>query len=157
MFELANADRGTPCFDFFPQILIKKMVSASENEQLGPFGMSFYNNLISLPMLVVLCLLTGEAARIPTIGLLDCYHASVLAVSCILGFALSVTAFMLNMLISATAMMVANNVNKFAVIALSELLIQPTLSPLSTLGTVLVLVFGLVYAFSKQIMARFLA
>jgi hypothetical protein len=132
------------------------MVSASENEQLGPFGMSFYNNLISLPMLVVLCLVTGEAARIPTIGLLDCYHSSVLAVSCILGFALSVTAFMLNMLISATAMMVANNVNKFAVIALSELLIQPTLSPLSTLGTVLVLVFGLVYAFSKQIMARFL-
>jgi hypothetical protein len=70
---------------------------------------------------------------------------ALLLVSGALGICLSVTAFMLNALISATSMMVANNVNKFFVILLSECFIQGTLDGFSSLGVVVVMLFGWLY------------
>ena len=53
-------------------------------------------------------------------------------------------------MISATSLMVANNVNKFLVIIFSELFIQRTLDGVASAGVVAVMLFGCLYAQSRQ-------
>ena len=79
------------------------------------------------------------------VSLYDGVSVTLLLGSGALGICLSVTAFMLNALISATSMMVANNVNKFFVIMLSECFIQRTLDGVSSLGIAVVMLFGWLY------------
>lgn len=135
------------------QIYVKSLLSGLPKEgpgALGPFGMSYYNNVISLPVFAALAAASGELPRLPALASgLTAGAWAVVAVSALLGFALSTSAFLLNRLVSATSMMVANNVNKFALIILSELLVERTLGPVSALGTALVMAFAWVYAQSK--------
>lgn len=94
---------------------------------------------------------TGEVSGIS-------HHASQLtitwvglvALSGLLGFMLSTSAFLVNRLVSATTMMVANNVNKFAVIILSEAFVAQTLGTLSSAGTLCVMFCGWFYAQTKN-------
>jgi len=141
------------------QIYVKALVSGLPKEgpgALGPFGMSYYNNLISLPVFAALAAATGELPRLPDIlAGLTAGGWAVVAVSALLGFALSTSAFLVNGLVSATSMMVANNVNKFALIILSEVLVEHTLGPVNALGTALVMLFAWVYAQSKGAWASY--
>jgi hypothetical protein len=101
------------------QVLVKRVISSEGARDIGPLGYSYINNALSLPMLVVVAAVAGEPARMLGAGVLSSadglVRASLLAASGVLGFCLSVTAFKLNTLISATSMMVANNVNKVRV------------------------------------------
>jgi drug/metabolite transporter (DMT)-like permease len=140
----------TTCY----QIYIKKIISSLSSSgpgAFGPFEMSYLNNIISLPILVVLCGALNELSRMPdvlrSISLLNSF---VVVISGFLGFMLSISAFSLNMLVSATSMMVANNVNKFAAIALSEIFLQQSLSTISAIGALLVLLFGWLYADTRM-------
>jgi hypothetical protein len=131
------------------QIYVKHLVS--KNSQLGPFGMSYINNWFSIPILGIVAFATGELE----LEILEyVYHkhtVSLIVVSGLLGFTLSVSAFAMNKLVSATSMMVANNVNKFAVIVLSELFVQRTLDTVASLGTLVVLYFGWLYSQARSI------
>jgi len=95
------------------QVLVKRIVSSDAAKEMGPFGFSYLNNLLSLPMLALISVAAGEVpAMLAGARHLDSAGAAVLALSGALGFCLSVSAFKLNTMIAATSMMVANNVNK---------------------------------------------
>lgn len=99
------------------QVLVKRVISSDTARSVGPLGFSYINNVLSLPMLVVVAAAAGEPARalhaVAAGGAaLGSGTAALLVTSGVLGFCLSVTAFKLNTMISATSMMVANNVNK---------------------------------------------
>lgn len=134
------------------QVLVKRIISSDDARAIGPLGFSYINNVLSLPMLLVVSTVAGEPWRLMAAApasIANLGTVALLAVSGVLGFFLSVTAFKLNTLISATSMMVANNVNKFLVIIASEVFIQRTLDTVASAGTVVALAFGWLYARSK--------
>ena len=145
---------GTSCY----QIYIKKIVNMPDMKDMGPTGMSYYNNLISLPILIILAVVMGElralSSSLQSIFLPQMKSICVVLLSCILGFSLSTSAFALNKLISPTSIMVANNVNKFSLIFLSEILVQSTLDVTASIGAVSVLFFGWLYSQTKERFAK---
>lgn len=123
----------------------------AKQEGMTPMGMSFLNNAISLPMLWGCSLALREN---PVAWFLASRGGpatwALLLASGVLGYALSTSAFFLNQLISATSIMVANNSSKFAVILLSEALLQRSLGPVSAAGMGLVLWFAYLYAVDSR-------
>ena len=135
------------------QVYIKKIINMSVVKDSGSIGMSYYNNLISLPILIILAFATDEVRRVwvfnQTVRAINFRSVLIVFTSCVLGFTLSVSAFALNKLISATSIMVANNVNKFTLIVLSEIFIEITLDLKSSVGAIFVILFGWLYSKSK--------
>eukprot|EP01116_Phalansterium_solitarium_P001153 TRINITY_DN1092_c0_g2_i1.p1 TRINITY_DN1092_c0_g2~~TRINITY_DN1092_c0_g2_i1.p1 ORF type:complete len:429 (-),score=118.81 TRINITY_DN1092_c0_g2_i1:68-1225(-) len=130
------------------QIYVKKLTEL----RLTAFGMVYYNNVLSIPLFLLLALLSGEAAGL---RLMVEQTASIdwltIGISSVLGFCLSLSAFMLNLLVTATSLMVINNLNKIAFIVLSELAYQSTLTRNSAAGTAIVLVSGALYSYVKVV------
>lgn len=85
---------------------------------LTPMGMSYYNNLLSLPVFATMSL-AFEPQAITKLFDLDYITGMILAVSTLLGMLLSVSAFLLNRTITATSQMVVNNMNKFLLVSIS--------------------------------------
>jgi GDP-mannose transporter len=135
------------------QIYVKSLISHLPKDgpgSLGPFGMSYFNNVISLPVFGILAAIMGETTQVQELlYILSLKSWIVIVLSALLGFTLSTSAFLVTKLVSATSMMVANNVNKFALIILSELFVEQTLVPLSSLGTAIVMLFAWIYSQSK--------
>jgi hypothetical protein len=139
----------TAAYQIYVKALLTGLPKTGEGA-LGPFGMSYYNNLISLPVLVAVAAVAGEAPRFVDLAraLSPAGAAAVLA-SGVLGLVLSTSAFLVNTLVTATTMMVANNVNKFALVAVSELAMQATLGPAAAVGTALAVASAWLYAESR--------
>ena len=133
------------------QVYVRKLVSKDEKDQMGPFGFSFINGTLSLPLFLVFGLAMNEQVLISKVMDAPPLKITALVASGFVAFVLSVSAFALNIRISATAMAVINNVNKFAVIALSEVFIEATLGPVSLFGTLLVMFSGYMYASSERV------
>ena len=140
------------------QIYIKKIIHLPLFENVGSIGMSYYNNLISLPVLLCCAYITGELRILST--KFDFHYLSeivsigLIVLSGILGFSLSTSAFALNKRISATSMMVANNVNKFSMIILSEIFVESTLDITASIGAVSVLFLGWLYSQTAKSLSR---
>ncbi|CAF0932207.1 unnamed protein product [Adineta steineri] len=136
------------------QVYIKKVVHMPEMKDIGPISMSYYNNLISLLILFILACVMGELKSFllyfQSIFLPKIKSICIVFLSCILGFTLSTSAFALNKLISPTSIMVANNVNKFALIILSEIFVQSTLDLTASIATIFVLFYGWLYSQTKK-------
>lgn len=130
------------------QIYIKVLVKDTHIKKLKAVGMSYYNNVISLPFLLILSLANGEVYEVVSrrLSLINMKSLTVMALSGMIGFLASTTAFALNTRISATSLMVLNNANKFLVIIFSELVIARILGPPSFTGAVVVIAFGFAYA-----------
>jgi drug/metabolite transporter (DMT)-like permease len=132
------------------QIYVKKIIHLPLFENVGSIGMSYYNNLISLPILFIFASIMGElkvfSSNFDVKYLLEIRTIGLLWFSGILGFSLSISAFALNKLISATSMMVANNANKFSIIVLSEIFVQSTLDITASVGALSVLLYGWLYS-----------
>lgn len=97
------------------QVLVKRVIAAQTSKSAGPLGYSYVNNTLSTPLLLLLCLATGEGQALVQNVAAGNVSSSVVAtilLSGVLGISLSLTGFMLNERISATSIMVANNVNK---------------------------------------------
>jgi GDP-mannose transporter len=162
------------------QVHVKRVISSDAARAIGPLGFSYINNVLSLPMLVLVAVASGEPGRMVAAATSGA-AAALLLTSGVLGFCLSVTAFKLNTIISATSMMVANNVNKvnddlggrqsqgrpawgghsthtplfppllqFLVIIASEAFIQRTLDAVATSGTLAVTMFGWLYSRARK-------
>ena len=137
---------ATSCY----QIMVKRIISRDASAKIGPFGFAYLNNVMSVPFLACIAVANREPGRIAEVMPIDGRVATTLLLSCVLGCMLSVSGFVLNTMISATSLMVANNVNKFLVIILSELFIQRTLDGVASAGVVAVMLFGCLYAQSRQ-------
>lgn len=142
------------------QVHIKKVVNMPIMKDHGAIEMSYYNNLISLPILVILAYIMGEfkvlLSDFQSMYPPEIKSICVVLLSCLFGFLLSTSAFALNKLISPTSIMVANNVNKFALIILSELFVQSTLDLIASIGAVFVLFCGWLYSQTKEHFAKLL-
>jgi len=141
---------GTSCY----QVMVKRIISKDASAKIGPFGFAYLNNVMSVPLLALIAVANKEPVRIGEVMPVDKRAAITLLFSCGLGCILSVSGFVLNTMISATSLMVVNNVNKFLVIILSELFIQRTLDDVATAGVVTVMLFGCLYAHSTQFPER---
>lgn len=142
------------------QVHIKKVVNMPIMKDHGAIGMSYYNNLISLPILIILACIMGESKAsfsfLKSMYLPEIKSICVVLLSCLFGFLLSTSAFALNKLISPTSIMVANNVNKFSLIILSELFVQSTLDVTASIGAIFVLFCGWLYSQTKEHFAKLL-
>jgi hypothetical protein len=98
------------------QIYVKTLIS---DLKLSPFGMAYYNNLLSLVYFVFVALIY-EAPLSINWREIDSYTWTIIIASSIFGFGLSLSAFVLNIIITATSQMVINNLNKVALIFISE-------------------------------------
>lgn len=140
------------------QIYIKKIIHLPLFEKVGSICMSYYNNLISLPLLFVFACIMGEITTLSSNfdlkHLLDTKSIGMIFFSGTLGFSLSISAFTLNKRISATSMMVANNANKFSIIVLSEIFVQSTLDITASIGALSVLFLGWFYSQSAKLLSK---
>jgi len=131
------------------QIKVKVLVSELK---MGALTMAYYNNLLSLPLLLPLSAIQGEFSfnLLATIRRNDSLFLILL--SSFFGFALSITAFRLNQLVSATAIMIINNANKFLLIAYSEAVLGKSLDLLSGIGCAIVLASSFAYSRSNRVL-----
>lgn len=130
------------------QILNKKLVHGVE---LSSFGFSFFNNLISVAMLLVWALPSGALVEASSVVGTSRMNNVALVLSCFLGFALSVSAFALSKEVSATTMMVVNNSNKFLLVMGIELLnIGKPIGLQGWAGCVLAISFAMLYTHAKM-------
>jgi len=99
------------------QIKVKSLVNELK---LNSWTMSKYNNLLSLPFCILFSALNGEQdVAASASSSLNSFDLSIIAVSCTLGFILSVSAFQLNQMITPTSITVLNNSNKLVLIFLT--------------------------------------
>lgn len=132
------------------QVMVKRIISKDASKSIGPFGFAYLNNVMSVPFLAFIAVVVNrEPERIVEVMPIDKRVVVTLILSCVLGCMLSVSGFVLNTMISATSLMVANNVNKFLVIILSEVFLQRTLDGVASAGAVAVMLFGCFYAQSR--------
>ena len=130
------------------QILNKKLVHGVE---LSSFGFSFFNNLISVAMLLVWALPSGALVEASSVVGTSKVNNVALVLSCFLGFALSVSAFALSKEVSATTMMVVNNSNKFLLVMGIELLnLGKPIGVQGWVGCVLAIAFAMLYTHAKM-------
>ena len=97
------------------QVSVKRLITSQASKEMGPLGCSFVKNTLSTPVMLLLCAVSGEGGRLvhhAAAGLVTGSTLAVILLSGVLGICLSLTGFMLNERISATSIMVANNVNK---------------------------------------------
>jgi len=128
------------------QIVNKKLVHGVD---LSSFGFSFFNNLISVAMLLLWALPSGAVTA--SVDLMPHVNLVALVLSCILGFALSVSAFALSRELSATSMMVVNNSNKFLLVLVIEVLqLGKPIGIQGWIGCILAIAFSMLYAHAKM-------
>ena len=125
--------------------------AAAQIVDLSSLGMSYYNNLLSLPFFFTLMLVYEFPMALTDLGKLDGIGVFLLLISSVLGMLLSVSAFLLNKTITATSQMVVNNVNKFCLIFISAYLYSDM--TVNT-GTASAIVMASAAAYSYQRMNR---
>lgn len=142
------------------QIYVKKIINLPSMKHVSIIEMSYHNNLISLPLLSIFAYIIGEFKslnlQLEAFKSLKTESLLIIMSSCVLGLSLSVSAFTLNKLVSATSMMVVNNVNKFCLIALSEIFVEQTLHTNATLSALYVLFLGCLYSQASKNVAKYI-
>jgi hypothetical protein len=134
------------------QIFVKKIVQQSRAQErpLGPLAMSYYNNIMSLPLLAIVCLASGELPRVPAmVQSITSAQAVIIFLTGVVGFVFSTLGFLLNTMVTATSIMVANTCNKFGIIFFSQVFERST-GPVPMFGIAIVMFFVVVYSSSMD-------
>lgn len=113
-------------------VLVKSYMDKPHFAVMSKYTMSLYNNLLALPMLLVVLLLQQEqfqlVDRIEAVTLLGWFW---IALTCGLGFMISTSGFGLQKLVSATTFLVINNVTKFLNIFLGIMFMEDRIAGLA--------------------------
>jgi hypothetical protein len=121
--------------------------------------MSFYNNLLALPMFICMLIVKSYIFRgtssDPLEMFIDFQRISMscmicLTFSCIGGFCVSISAFQAQQTLSATSFVTLNNVSKIPAIILGRLIFGGSLSNTMLLGMGISLLGGYLYAMSMK-------
>jgi len=94
-------------------------------KEMSKFTMSFYNNLLCLPPVLLMLFLYGEHTKLTAteadgtpsadaITSVSPWGWGIIALTCVFGFVISTSGFGVQRLVSATSFLVLNNVTKFA-------------------------------------------
>ena len=122
---------------------------ASERLKLGARFMSMYNNIGSLPLLVLIAVSIGETHAFEIASLSrSCVY--VVSISCVGGFFISWTAMQAQKHVSITSFTILKTVSKFPAIMLSKFLFDGTITSGMVYGSMLTFVGCTVYSLSKQ-------
>jgi drug/metabolite transporter (DMT)-like permease len=122
---------------------------ASERLKLGARFMSMYNNIGSLPLLVLMAVSLGETHAFQVASLSrSCVH--VVSISCVGGFFISWTAMQAQKHVSITSFTILNTVSKLPAIMLSKLFFDGAITSGMVYGSVLTFLGCTVYSLSKQ-------
>lgn len=128
------------------QVYVKKLVYWTK---LSPWAMSYYNNCISMIIFALLfCVLEYpdfSQAVAPSLS-----TSCTLLISSFIGFSVSVTGFLLNHMVSPTAIMVINNVNKFCLIIANEFIIGKSQNMQTILSSIVVITSGFCYSLVRK-------
>ena len=130
------------------QIKVKSLVNELN---MNSWTMAYYNNLLSLPVCVVICFARKEAEMLKSFfsGEGTPSECTTILVSCTLGFLLSVSAFQLNRLITPTSITILNNTNKFALICFTAYFMDySSMSSYRAFGSIVVIACAAHYSYS---------
>jgi len=112
------------------------------------FTMSFYNNILSIPPLLVLMMHHNEVhPAIEKITSMSMGQLLLLTLSCVLGFCISYFGFAAQRVFSATAWITINNLNKIPAIYLGILVFGDKISWMSFFGLCISMGGGFLFAY----------
>mmetsp|Transcript_3770 Transcript_3770/g.7782 ORF Transcript_3770/g.7782 Transcript_3770/m.7782 type:complete len:303 (-) Transcript_3770:239-1147(-) len=129
------------------QVYVKRLVAVTK---FNSSTMTYYNNTLCLPFLFVGAQIENEFEYLGAFFATSGYVQILTWVSTVLGFAMSITGFLLNHEISATSIMVVNNSNKFALIFINEFLIAHTQTLQSGMACAMVMAAAAVYSYLRM-------
>lgn len=130
------------------QIKVKSLVNELD---MNSWTMSYYNNLLSIPVCAILGFAQGELETLQSFiaGGVTNLQCATIFISCTLGFCLSVSAFQLNRLITPTSITILNNTNKFVLIFFTAYVMDySTLSKSTVTGAATVMVCAAYYSYA---------
>ena len=140
-------------------VTMKKLTDIhSELQEMSKFTMSTYNNILALPMIVLVFFIQGEqesaAVRLmETTG----WGWFIIAVTCFFGFLISTSGFGLQKLVSATTFLVINNLTKFGNIGLGMAFLNDTVASTNQLfGLIVAMLAGAWYSYESIRYAEYL-
>ena len=121
-------------------VLVKRMLDVYPHfKEMSKFTMSFYNNLLALPLVTLVLLVQGEHLEmVSRLGAVTQTGWSVIGVTCFFGFLISTSGFGLQKLVSATTFLVVNNLTKFFNILLGIVLLGEVVEGIWSVGGCLV-------------------
>jgi len=109
--------------------------------------MSTYNNMLSLPAMLVLVVLHAETFDvIDAFSSLSIWSRAIVLLSCLLGFLLSYFGFIAQDVFSPTAWVMINNLNKIPAIILGVVVFGDSLSSVGLCGLIVCVAGGFLFA-----------
>jgi len=129
---------------FCVQVLIEKY-AVSKVDQTAT-GIACYQNLLSIPVLLVGVMFAGESAAILELQQLSSRMLLLVALSGMFGCSLSVCYMALNQLVSATSMVIAGNLNKLLASVIGAYIFSNSVTPHTVAGLLVCILGGYMYS-----------
>ncbi|CAL1174249.1 unnamed protein product [Cladocopium goreaui] len=134
--------------------LLQRLLLSKEQcpVDISKTGITLINNLVGLLPVGVAMYFKGEFSQLPAaVALLSPIDKAYIAVSCVIGLAISYTSIWAQSLISATSFLVMINANKFIIIGIEAFgLHSKALSAMQIAGASLTILGGVAYGKARQ-------
>ncbi|CAI5743059.1 unnamed protein product [Hyaloperonospora brassicae] len=131
-------------------VLYMRYATSRSSLKISKFGMAFYNNLISLPLLVPPLVLNGEAFTVWSNPLLSNWNFTMLLfISGVLGVGLNLASFWCVSITSATTYATVGGLNKIPTTFIGVLLLGEPLKPETAIYVMFGMVGGILYGYAK--------
>lgn len=131
-------------------VLYMRYATAKSSLKISKFGMAFYNNLISLPLLAPPMILNGEAFTVWSNPLLGNFNFAVLLfLSGVVGVGLNLASFWCVSSTSATTYATVGGLNKIPTTFIGVLLLGETLKSDTAIYVTFGMVGGILYGYAK--------
>jgi len=129
---------------FCVQVLIEKYAVSKVDQT--PTGIACYQNLLSIPVLLIGVMFAGESAAILELQQLSSRMLVLVALSGMFGCSLSVCYMALNQLVSATSMVIAGNLNKLLASVIGAYIFSNSVTPHTVAGLLVCILGGYLYS-----------
>lgn len=131
-------------------VLYMRYATARSSLKISKFGMAFYNNLISLPLLAPPMLLNGEAFTVWSNPLLANMNFNLLLfISGVVGVGLNLASFWCVSVTSATTYATVGGLNKIPTTFIGVMLLGEALKPDTAIYVTFGMIGGILYGYAK--------
>ncbi|KAG6609055.1 GDP-mannose transporter [Phytophthora cinnamomi] len=138
------------CASTAAYVLYMRYATSRSSLKISKFGMAFYNNLISLPLLAPPLVLNGEAFTVWSNPLLGNFNFTMLLfISGVLGVGLNLASFWCVSVTSATTYATVGGLNKIPTTFIGVLLLGEPLKPDTAIYVTFGMIGGILYGYAK--------
>ncbi|KAI9913014.1 hypothetical protein PsorP6_005066 [Peronosclerospora sorghi] len=131
-------------------VLYMRYATSCSSLRISKFGMAFYNNLISLPLLTPALVLNGEIFTVWSNPLLSNWNFTMLLfISGVLGVGLNLASFWCVSVTSATTYATVGGLNKIPTTFIGVLLLGEPLKPDTAIYVTFGMIGGILYGYAK--------